>query len=84
MALSLRHLPRAGDLSIFLFRFTFVKETLDSAGPEPVDPCLDGGLAATEIIRNLLGAGSLHGQFDGEHAFALPTWGFVFEAGKKF
>jgi hypothetical protein len=32
------------------------------------------------IFRHVIAPNAL----DGEHAFALPTWGFVFEAGKKF
>ena len=40
--------------------------------------------SATEIIGDLLGVGAFHGQFDGEHAFALPAGSLAFEAGEKF
>lgn len=60
------------------------QEAVDSAGPETIDPGLDGGLTATKIIGNLLSTDAFHRQFDGEHTFALPATSFAFEAGEKF
>ncbi len=72
-----------GQATLRSVAFAFSEKAVDSAGPEPVDPGLDGGLAASKIISDLLGAGAFHGQFDGEHAFALPTGSFIFESDEK-
>ena len=55
----------------------FVEETFDSVGSKSMDRGLDDGLAATEIIGDLLGSGAFHGQFDDEHGFVLPAGQFT-------
>lgn len=91
---AVRHLPLAqfsanghfhfgGEAALRSVAFAFGEEPLNAVTAEAIDPRLDGGLAVLELIGDLLGGRAFYGEFDGEHAFALPAWSFVFETGEK-